>query len=150
MSAVWKLVNLEKESSPAATTHLQCSRCTEWQQKHSKVKQQVRSSNTYKDTEAANTQNYANYKREYPRDSDMVRNITENVTELIALDNQLISAVDDQGFLRHLEFLNARYALQSQHYITIYSTFGLRHAGMRTSFVGFTQQSMKNRQPRRC
>ena len=48
----------------------------------------------------------------------MVTNITEKVTELIALDNQLISVVEDQGFLRHLEFLNPWYALSSLHYIT--------------------------------
>ena len=37
---------------------------------------------------------------------------------LIALDNQLISVEEDQGFLNHLEFLNPLYALPSQHYIT--------------------------------
>ena len=36
----------------------------------------------------------------------MAKNVTEKVTELIALDNQLISVVEDQGFLGHLEFLN--------------------------------------------
>ena len=49
----------------------------------------------------------------------MAKNITEKVTKLIALDNQLISVVQDQGFLRHLEFLNPWYALPSQHYITL-------------------------------
>ena len=48
----------------------------------------------------------------------MVTNITEKVIELIALDNQLISVVEDQGFLRHLEFLNPWYALSSLHYVT--------------------------------
>ena len=43
-------------------------------------------------------------------DSDMAKNITDKVTELIALDNQLISAVEDQGFVRQLRFLNPRYA----------------------------------------
>ena len=56
----------------------------------------------------------------------MAKNITEKVTKLIALDNQLISVVQDQGFLRHLEFLNPWYALPSLHYI--YSTFELQHA----------------------
>ena len=45
----------------------------------------------------------------------MAKNITENVFELIALDDQLISMVEDLAF--HLEFLNPRYALPSQHYI---------------------------------
>ena len=49
----------------------------------------------------------------------MANNITEKVTELIALDNQPISVVEDQGFLRHLEFLNPWYALPSLHYITL-------------------------------
>ena len=51
--------------------------------------------------------------------TNLVRwNITEKLTEFIALDNQLISVVEDQGFLRHLEFLNAQCAQPSQHYIT--------------------------------
>ena len=54
----------------------------------------------------------------------MAKNITERVIRLIAQDNQLISVVEDQGFLRHLEFLNPQYA------------------GMHTSFVGFIQQIM--------
>ena len=45
----------------------------------------------------------------------MGKYITEKVTELISLDNQLISVVEDQGFLRHLEFLNPRYAPSSRH-----------------------------------
>ena len=32
----------------------------------------------------------------------MATNTTEKVINLIALDNQLISVVEDQGFLRHL------------------------------------------------
>ena len=51
--------------------------------------------------------------------SDMTENITEKVTELIALDNQLISVEEDQGFLHHLEFLNPWYALGSQHYFIL-------------------------------
>ena len=44
----------------------------------------------------------------------LVRNITEKVINLIALDNQLISMVEDFfGFLHHLEFLNPWYALPS-------------------------------------
>ena len=49
----------------------------------------------------------------------MATNITEKVIELIALDNQLISVVKDQGFLCHLEFLNPQYAIPSLHYITL-------------------------------
>ena len=41
----------------------------------------------------------------------MAKNITEKVTELIALDNQLISMGEDQGFLCHLEFLNPWFTL---------------------------------------
>ena len=41
----------------------------------------------------------------------MATNITERVIKLIALDNQLISVVENQGFLHHLEFLNPWYAL---------------------------------------
>ena len=48
----------------------------------------------------------------------MAKNITERVIRLIAQDNQLISVVEDQGFLRHLEFLNPQHALPSQDYIT--------------------------------
>ena len=49
----------------------------------------------------------------------MATNITERVIKLITLDNQLISMVEDQGFLCHLEFLNPRCALPSLHYITL-------------------------------
>ena len=49
----------------------------------------------------------------------MAKNITEKVIELITLQNQLISVVEYQGFLRHLEFLNPRYTLRSRHYITL-------------------------------
>ena len=70
----------------------------------------------------------------------MATNITESGIKLIALDNQLVSGVEDQGFFRHLEFLNPWYALPFVHYI--YSTFELQCAGMRTSFVGLIQQSM--------
>ena len=49
----------------------------------------------------------------------MAKNVTEKVIRLIALDNQLISVVEDQGFLHHLEFLNPWYALPSLHYITL-------------------------------
>ena len=45
--------------------------------------------------------------------------ITEKVIKLIALDNQLISVVEDQGFFHHLEFLNSWYALPSRHYTTL-------------------------------
>ena len=41
------------------------------------------------------------------------------VIKLIIPENQLISMVEDQGFLCHLEFLNPRHALQSWHYITL-------------------------------
>ena len=48
----------------------------------------------------------------------MATNITGRVIKLIALDNQLISVVEDGSFLCHLEFLNPQYALPSLHYIT--------------------------------
>ena len=70
----------------------------------------------------------------------MVTNITEKVIKLIALDNQLISIIENQGFLRHLEFLNPRYVLPSQYYIS--STFELQSADMCTSLVGLIQQNM--------
>ena len=47
----------------------------------------------------------------------MAKNITEKVIKLIALNNQLTSVVEDQGFLRHPEFLNPQYALPSLHNI---------------------------------
>ena len=58
----------------------------------------------------------------------MATNITERVIKLIALDNQLISVIEDQGFLRHLHY--------------IYSTFELQRASMCTSSVGLIQQRM--------
>ena len=54
----------------------------------------------------------------------MARNITEEITELIAVDNQLISMAEDQGFLQHLDFLNPWYALH-QHYITLLSSYSV-------------------------
>ena len=63
------------------------------------------------------------------------------VIKSIALDNQLISLVEDQGFLHYLEFLNPRHpTISALHYI--YSTFELQSTGMRTSFMGLIQQSM--------
>ena len=58
----------------------------------------------------------------------MATNITEKVTELI-------SVVEDQGFLRRLELLNPRFALPSLHFITLtplsysvsYAQFGGSH-----------------------
>ena len=47
----------------------------------------------------------------------MAKNITAKVTEFITLDNQLIAVVGDQGFLRHLEFLNRWNAPPSRHNI---------------------------------
>ena len=49
----------------------------------------------------------------------MATNITEKVIKWIALENQLISVVEDQGFICHLEFFNPWYALPSLHYITL-------------------------------
>ena len=54
----------------------------------------------------------------YPRDSDRATNMMEKVIKCITLDNQLISVVEDQSFLHHLEFLNPWYVLPSLHYIT--------------------------------
>ena len=48
------------------------------------------------------------FKRTEKYPQDMARNITEKVTELIALDNQLISVIEDQGHLCHLELLTPR------------------------------------------
>ena len=61
----------------------------------------------------------------------MAKNITEKVIQLITQDNQLISVVEDQGFLPHLETL-----------LYTDSIFQLQHAGMHTSFVGLIQDSM--------
>ena len=69
--------------------------------------------------------------------------MTEMIIELIALDNQLISVVEDQGFLCHLEFLNPRYALPSRHYITLTGTFELHCASMRTRLTGLTAEHVK-------
>ena len=71
----------------------------------------------------------------------MAKNITKKVIECIALDDQLISVVENQGFLWHLEFLDPRYALPSWHYITL-TQLSSYNTGMRTSFVGLIQQSM--------
>ena len=64
------------------------------------------------------------------RDSDMATSNTERVIKLITLDNQLISVVEDQGFLRHREFLNPRHALPSRHYITFRSSVNIITAGL--------------------
>ena len=70
----------------------------------------------------------------------MAKNITEQVIQLIALDNQLISMEEDQGFLCHLEFWNPRYALPSQHYITLLplSSYNVPVCAL----VSWVQQSM--------
>ena len=49
----------------------------------------------------------------------LAKNITEGVTEFIALDNQRTSMVEDWGFLRHLEFLNPWNALWPRHNISL-------------------------------
>ena len=67
----------------------------------------------------------------------MAKNITEKVIQFIMFTPQLISVIEDQGFLCHLQFWNPWYAF---HYID--STLELQRVGMRTSFVGLIQQSM--------
>ena len=64
-------------------------------------------------------------KEKYPWDSDMAKGITERVIKLITLDNQLISMVEYQGFLWHLDFLKLWYALPSLHYIDSTFVFNL-------------------------
>ena len=74
----------------------------------------------------------------YPWDSDMAKNITEKVTELIDLGNQPISVVE--GFLHHLKFFNPRHSLPSQYYITLIplASYNVRYH-MFTSFVDLIQ-----------
>ena len=67
----------------------------------------------------------------------MAKTNTEKIMEFNALDNRLISVVEDQGFLCHLEFCPT---ISTLHYID--STFQLQRAGMPTSFVGLIQQNM--------
>ena len=69
-------------------------------------------------------------KEKYPRDSNMATNVTESMIKIITLDNQIMSLVEDQGFLHHLAI----------HYID--SAFELQHAAMHTSFVRLRQQRM--------
>ena len=73
--------------------------------------------------------------------SDMATNITEKVIEFIALDNQLVYAVQDQGFLPLLEFLNPRCVLPSLHYITLTPLWS-HSVPYEHQFVGLIQQSM--------
>ena len=82
-----------------------------------------------------------NQKEKYPRDSDMAKIITEKVIKLSALDNHLISVLEDQSFLHHLEFLNPRHDLPSRHYITLIPLSSY-NAGMCTSLVGLIQHRM--------
>ena len=49
----------------------------------------------------------------------MATNITERVIKLISLNNQLISVVEDRGFLVIWSFFNPLYALPSLHDITL-------------------------------
>ena len=62
-------------------------------QKHSKL------SNKFTQAIEAKMPKQDAFKRKYPWDSDMAKNIIEKVIALIALDDQLISMVEDQGFL---------------------------------------------------
>ena len=104
MSAMLKYFKLGSEYSAVFnTTHLI------WHIKKQRI-HEVHSSNTGKWTEATLADTFKK-KEKYPRDSGMAQNITEKVTELITLDNQLISMVENGGFLCHLELLNPWYAL---------------------------------------
>ena len=74
-------------------------------------------------------------KEKYPRDSHWPKTEEgKKVIEFIALDNKLISQ-EDQGFLRHLEFLNPRYALPSQNNMKLIT---LSSYNLRISLVGLT------------
>ena len=112
MSAVCKLVKLESESRPTATCNI-CSTTVSQghikraafntqniKNKKLKILQWVHSSYVDKCTKAANTAHNLKRKEKYPRDSDMAKNISEKATEFTTLDNQLISVVEDQGFLQ--------------------------------------------------
>ena len=126
MPAVWKWLTVESESSPTALKEYnEFTQATQ-----AKTPKQQTLADTFKSSE------------KYPPDSDMAKNITEEVIQWIALGNQLISAVEDQGFVGHLEFLNPRYALPSRLYITFLPrfTFVTKCRCWRTSLVGLIQQ----------
>lgn len=57
-------------------------------------------------------------REKFPCNSVKARKITERVTEMIVMDNQPISIMEDTGFWRHLELLEPRYGLPSRHYVT--------------------------------
>ena len=128
MSAVWKLVKLESESTPTVT----CNICNTTIARRGNGGAAFNNAHLIQHIKKQNNQSYTasslkqhtladtlKRKEKYPWDSNMAKNISENITEFIALDNQLISVVEDQGFLCHREFLNPWYALPSRHYITL-------------------------------
>ena len=145
LANLWKYFKLESESSPVAT----CNICNTTISRGGKRRAAFNNTNLIRHIKKQTLKEHSAFtqatpakapkqqtvadtlKRKYPRDSDIPKNITEKVIEFIVLDNQLISMVKGQGCLYHLEFWNPRYALPSQHYITL----------LRVTFVGLIQKS---------
>ena len=69
-------------------------------------KQTLKEYNKFTQAIQAKTPKQKNTRKEkYAQDSGMSTNITESAIKFIALDNQLMFVVEDQGFLRHLAIL---------------------------------------------
>ncbi|KAK7878679.1 hypothetical protein WMY93_030515 [Mugilogobius chulae] len=58
----------------------------------------------------------------YSKDSAKAKSITRKITEMIALDDQPFSVVEDKGFRQLMDHIEPRYVMPSRHY---FSHFGL-------------------------
>ncbi|KAJ8271074.1 hypothetical protein GJAV_G00122450 [Gymnothorax javanicus] len=133
MSAVWRFYELEDECRPAA----KCKVCKLMVSRGGSNRASCNTTNLirhlqkheaeYKEYSAA-TESKAGLKQQtllaslrkdkFPRGGEKARMITQRLTDLIALDDQPISVVENTGFRRLLEFLEPRYELPSRHFIT--------------------------------
>lgn len=57
-------------------------------------------------------------KEKLPEGSEKAKKITAKIAEFIALDDQPLSVVANEGFRGLLEYLEPRYVLPSRHYFT--------------------------------
>lgn len=56
--------------------------------------------------------------KKFAKDSAKARSITDKVMEMIALDDQPFSIVEDRGFRRLIEHIEPHYSLPSWHYFS--------------------------------
>ncbi|XP_023694530.2 zinc finger BED domain-containing protein 4-like isoform X1 [Paramormyrops kingsleyae] len=137
MSAIWKYFTLETTTSSTAICNLckiKVSRggssvavynttnlIKHLKNHHTEEHEEFRQAKQKKDEESKKQltlpEAYSRHEK-LPNNSPKAAKITEKVLEFIVLDDQPLSVVDNVGFRRLMEYLEPRYSLPSQKYIS--------------------------------